>query len=116
MPDRQPPSAGAYRIQTHEQSCCVLDADDLVVFAGTFRECEEWLDAAENRRLAAARSTEQATERRPAWFRWIARLWCRNEMRRDERQEIASVALQPASKPASETATTGPTPVESKSK
>ncbi|HEX6984286.1 MAG TPA: hypothetical protein VF170_02865 [Planctomycetaceae bacterium] len=55
-----------YQLQFFDRNCRVIDAEDRIVFAGSFRECEEWLDLAENRlrREQAAR----AVVPRPSWL------------------------------------------------
>ena len=45
-----------YRVQIVEKSCRVVDDEDRVVFVGSLRECEEWLDATENQATAEERS------------------------------------------------------------
>jgi len=63
-----------YRIQHFDRSCRVLDADDRIVFAGSFRECEDWLDLAENRGKKPASAPRPA--RPTLWKRlcaWLSR-------------------------------------------
>ena len=65
--------SSVYHLQFFERSCRVVDDDDRVLFAGSYRECEEWLDSAENR-AALAEKVEQVVETQPGWLGSI-RAW-----------------------------------------
>lgn len=56
-----------YQLQFFDRSCRVVDEDDRVLFVGSYRECEEWLDLQENV-LALAEQARRVAEHRPGWF------------------------------------------------
>ncbi|MGC1273682.1 MAG: hypothetical protein WBC44_08255 [Planctomycetaceae bacterium] len=56
-----------YRLQFFDRNCRILDDDDRIVFAGSFRECEEWLDLVENRSHTSAKPPPPVVER-PSWL------------------------------------------------
>lgn len=72
-----------YRIQFFDRSCRILDDEDRIVFAGSFRECEEWLDLAENRsRDPKPAQTVAERDGRSEWLSrlsacWLVRLFLR---------------------------------------
>lgn len=56
-----------YHLQFFDRSCRILDDEERVIFAGSFRECEDWLDTAENQGRLRPQPLTQADER-PNWL------------------------------------------------
>lgn len=65
-----------YRVQQFDRSCRILDDDDRIVFAGSYRECEDWLDQMENRQRIG--TGDSSAEKQSGWRGWLRRFFRRS--------------------------------------